>query len=75
MAADQNLNVFSNNFDALTAIYAENVVIPWKNAPVLDNVAKYESLSVKMGECESVDQVRLVTGQTWETVSSFCRRF
>lgn len=40
---DPTLDITSELFDPLKALYAENVIIPYKNAKVYDNISKYES--------------------------------
>lgn len=40
---DPSLDITSEHFDPLKALYSENVYIPYKNAKVYDNIWKYES--------------------------------
>jgi len=55
----ENVSVFSTNFDALSALYSENIILPWREAPTLDNIAKYESLAAKSTGDRSVDEVNM----------------
>lgn len=40
---DPTVDIASEHFDPLKALYSENVRIPYKNAKVYDNVSQYES--------------------------------
>lgn len=53
------LDVLSDSFNALSALYSDNVILPWKKAPAFDNVAKYEALAGKSDGSVSLDKVRL----------------
>lgn len=44
---DPSIDITSEHFDPLKALYSENVAIPYKNAKVYDNISKYESCVVK----------------------------
>lgn len=44
---DPSLDVTSEHFDPLKALYSENVYIPYKNAKVYDNISKFESLVLR----------------------------
>lgn len=40
---DPTLDLTSEHFDPLKALYSDNVTVPYKNAPVYDNISKYYS--------------------------------
>lgn len=40
---DPSLDITSEHFDPLKALYSDNVYIPYKNAKVYDNISKFES--------------------------------
>lgn len=40
---DETLNVKSERFNPLHALYSERLILPFPSAPVLDNVAKINS--------------------------------
>lgn len=44
---DPSLDITSEHFDPLKALYADNVPIPYKKAKVYDNISKYESAVIK----------------------------
>lgn len=44
--SDPTLDITSEKFDPLKALYASKVVLPVRNAKVYDNVGKYESVVI-----------------------------
>lgn len=52
---DTSLDITSEHFDPLKALYSENLVIPYKNAKVYDNISKYESATTPQIRTTSQD--------------------
>ncbi|XP_014286553.1 U7 snRNA-associated Sm-like protein LSm11 [Halyomorpha halys] len=66
---DEKLNPLSSNFDPLSALYAQDIPIPNQDAPVYDNVAKFELTSTGL----SVKQIRKKEKPVVEKAESFER--
>lgn len=43
-SSEESINVFSSNFNSLKALYSEKTIIPVLEAPLFDNVSKFESV-------------------------------
>lgn len=46
-SSEESTNVFSSKFNPLTALYSEKTVIPVPEAPLYDNVSKFESVVLR----------------------------
>lgn len=51
---DPSVDITSEHFDPLKALYSENVTVPYKNAKVYDNVSKYESAVIRPKTIQNV---------------------
>ncbi|CAH1401715.1 unnamed protein product [Nezara viridula] len=64
---DEKLNPLSSGFDPLSALYAQDIPIPNQDAPVYDNIAKFEHTSAGV----SIKQIKKKEKPVVEVAESF----
>lgn len=73
--SDSALDITSEHFDPLRALYASNIIVPVRNAPLFDNVSKYESAVTADEKRKSNPSTSAKSGTTATSENPFKRKF
>lgn len=67
---DPTLDITSEHFDPLKALYSDEMIIPYKNAKVYDNISKYESAVRSKATKKTDNQVATTSTKSTSNLSN-----